>query len=124
MCIQVNGIKHPNPFANTRYLSTLKPTNSLSALLVAPKWSIEPADTNIVRGTSTSIDCMATGFPPARIIWTKALIEPPAPGNSQQLQQQPSAGASAKTHHHHHHLSNWVSLWAHPQSQLEPEHPN
>lgn len=41
---------------------------------VAPKWSIEPSDTHIVRGSGSSIDCMASGFPPPRIIWTKASV--------------------------------------------------
>lgn len=44
---------------------------------VAPKWSIEPNDTSIVRGRAASVDCMASGFPPPRVIWTKASGEFP-----------------------------------------------
>lgn len=84
---------------------------------VAPKWSIEPADTNVVRGSSVSVDCVASGFPPPRIIWTKAGSELPAPAaggaasgqGANQAQSTPTNSSSAKQLHNNH-LGAWVSL--------------
>lgn len=89
----------PVPFTNT---TAFLPCASVQSNLVAPKWSIEPSDTNIVRGSASSVDCMATGFPPARIIWTKAA----GGGGGGGAPGEQAKFADAKSNH----LGSWVSI--------------
>jgi len=105
-CLQLN----PN-------ISDLK-SKRTSKWTVAPKWHIEPSDTSVVRGASASIDCMTSGFPPPRIIWTKASGDQPAaqqtPIGQQSSGQSGQSAASLKSEPRQtvsHHLGSWVSVF-------------
>ncbi|XP_076325922.1 cell adhesion molecule Dscam1-like isoform X2 [Tachypleus tridentatus] len=39
----------------------------------SPMWKLEPNDTKIVRGETSTINCQSEGFPPPRVMWLKAV---------------------------------------------------
>jgi Down syndrome cell adhesion protein len=44
----------------------------LSLLTVPPRWTIEPADTNVASGQDVVLNCQADGYPIPNITWRKA----------------------------------------------------
>ncbi|XP_062045579.1 probable oxidoreductase PXDNL [Lepus europaeus] len=70
-----------------------------SSLPAKPNFVIQPRDTEVLIGTSTTLECMATGQPHPHVTWTR--------GDGQELDESRHAVTSSGLH-----LQN-ISLWDH-----------
>lgn len=41
-------------------------------ILVPPKWTVEPEDTNVVMGYPCMLHCQADGYPMPAVVWKKS----------------------------------------------------
>lgn len=41
-------------------------------LLVPPKWTVEPEDTNVIMGNPCMLHCQADGYPTPAVVWKKS----------------------------------------------------